>query len=106
MSVYFNKKEELKEKAVSHTKMMEAGFKEEIDECVRGTKIYGGDGAAVTEVSERMPEWILLNQCLNTVPERQQSLILLLIRIPVGSFWMVHLHRKSVYVILLFYIMY
>ena len=56
MSVYFNKKEELKEKAVSHTKMMEAGFKEEIDECVRGTKIYGGDGAAVTEVSERMPD--------------------------------------------------
>lgn len=42
MSVYFNKKEELKEKAANHTKMMEAGFKEEIDECVKGTKIYGG----------------------------------------------------------------
>ena len=31
MSVYFNKKDELKEKAVSHYKMMEAGFKDEIE---------------------------------------------------------------------------
>ena len=38
MSVYFNKKDELKEKAVSHYKMMEAGFKDEIEECVKNTK--------------------------------------------------------------------
>lgn len=68
MSVYFNKKEELKEKAANHTKMMEAGFKEEIDECVKGTKIYGGDGAAVAEVSERMPDIELTD----TVPKRPE----------------------------------
>ena len=48
MSVYFNKKDELKEKAVSHYKMMEAGFKNEIEECVKNTKTYGGDGIAVS----------------------------------------------------------
>lgn len=71
MSVYFNKKEELKEKAANHTKMMEAGFKEEIDECVRGTKIYGGDGAAVAEVSEMMPEIELAD----TAPKRTEIIV-------------------------------
>lgn len=71
MSVYFNKKEELKEKAANHTKMMEAGFKEEIDECVKGTKIYGGDGAAVAEVSERMPDIELTD----TAPKRPEIIV-------------------------------
>ena len=65
--------EELKEKAANHTKMMEAGFKEEIDECVKGTKIYGGDGAAVAEVSERMPD-IELTDTVPDTPARSWRL--------------------------------
>lgn len=53
MSVYFNKKEELKTKAVNHYKEMEASMKEEISECVKNTKIYGGDGVAVAVVTKR-----------------------------------------------------
>lgn len=53
MSVYFNRKEELKAKASNHYKMMEAGFKDEIAECVKNTKMYGGDGAAVAVTIKR-----------------------------------------------------
>ena len=59
MSVYFNRKDELKEKAVSHYKMMEAGFKDEIEECVRNTKTYGGDGIAVAAAVKRENEFDL-----------------------------------------------
>lgn len=59
MSVYFNKKDELKEKAVSHYKMMEAGFKDEIEECVKNTKTYGGDGIAVAAAAKREDEFDL-----------------------------------------------
>ena len=59
MSVYFNKKDELKEKAVSHYKMMEAGFKNEIEECVKNTKTYGGDGIAVAAAAKREDEFDL-----------------------------------------------
>ena len=62
MSVYFNKKDELKEKAVSHYKMMEAGFKDEIEECVKNTKTYGGDGIAVAAAAKREDEltWLVI----------------------------------------------
>ena len=59
MSVYFNKKDELKEKAVSHYKMMEAGFKDEIEECVKNTKTYGGDGIAVAAAAKKEDEFDL-----------------------------------------------
>ena len=53
MSVYFNKKDELKEKAVSHYKMMEASMGEEIAKCVKNTRVYGGDGIAVTSTAKK-----------------------------------------------------
>ena len=40
MSVYFSRKDELKEKAVSHYKMMEASMGEEIAKCVKNTSLW------------------------------------------------------------------
>lgn len=53
MSVYFNKKDELREKANKHYKEMEAELHEEIAECVRNTKVYGGNGEAAAAVLKR-----------------------------------------------------
>ena len=67
MSIYFNRKEELKAKATKHYKMMEAGMKEEISECVKNTKIYGGDGAAVAAVAKKDTDDINAQTRMNVV---------------------------------------
>lgn len=60
MSIYFNRKEELKAKATKHYKMMEAGMKEETSECVKNTRVYGGDGIAVSSAAKKEygPDWM------------------------------------------------
>ena len=39
--------------------MMEAGFKDEIEECVKNTKTYGGDGIAVAAAAKKEDEFDL-----------------------------------------------
>ena len=41
MSVYFDRKNELKEKALKHTQKMEEQFENEIQKCVENTLVYG-----------------------------------------------------------------
>lgn len=41
MSVYFDRKNELKEKALKHTEKMEEQFENEIQKCVENTLVYG-----------------------------------------------------------------
>ena len=79
MSVYFNKKDELKEKAVSHYKMMEAGFKNEIEECVKNTKTYGGDGIAVAAAAKREDEFDLTGDAKQQRLQNRLSLLTSLI---------------------------
>lgn len=44
---YWKDREELKEKAISHTELMAAGYEEDITKSIAGSKIYGGGGIAV-----------------------------------------------------------
>lgn len=67
MSVYFNKKDELKEKAVSHYKMMEAGFKDEIEECVKIQKLM-----AVTELQLRRQQKGKMSLTWLVIPKQQK----------------------------------
>lgn len=64
MSIYFNRKEELKAKATKHYKMMEAGMKEETSECVKNTRVYGGDGIAVSSATKKESDGVdALDKC-------------------------------------------
>lgn len=67
MSVYFNRKEELKEKANKHYKEMEELMKEETAECVKNTTVYGGNGESVNAAAKRKEDKYMTDEMADTV---------------------------------------
>ena len=67
MSVYFNRKEELKEKANKHYKEMEELLREETAECVKNTTVYGGNGESVSAAAKRKEDKDMTDEMADTV---------------------------------------